>query len=45
MRHEHLARALVELMQIGKAPPGANPVLHHPPEALDGVEMVTTMGW
>ena len=35
LRHEHSARALVELMQIGKAPSGADPVLHHPPEAFD----------
>jgi len=45
MRHEHVSRALVELMQIGKAPAGANPLLHHPPEAFDGVEVVTTVGW
>ena len=44
MRHEHSPRALVELMQIGKAPSGTNPVLHHPPEAFDGVEVVPTMG-
>src|SRR5262245_65075198 len=45
MRHEHLSRALVELMQIGKAPAGANPVLHHPPEAFNGIQVVTTVGW
>jgi hypothetical protein len=43
MRHEHAARALVELMQIGKTPSGADPVLHHPPEPFDGIEMVATM--
>src|SRR2546426_8177585 len=45
MRHEHLARALVELMEIGKTPSGADPVLHHAPKAFDGVEVVPTMGW
>ena len=44
MGHEYLARALVELMQIGKIPSCSNAVLHHPPEAFDGVEVVTTMG-
>ncbi len=43
MGHEYVSCALVELMQIGKAPPGANPVLHHPPEAFDRVEVVATM--
>jgi hypothetical protein len=45
MRHEHSTRALVELMQVGKAPSGANPVLHHPPESFDGIEMVAAMSW
>ena len=44
MRHEYAARALVELMQIGKAPSGANPVLHHPPEPFNGIQMMTTVG-
>src|SRR5215475_11552329 len=44
MRHEHLAGALVELRQIGKASSSADGVLHHPPEAVDGIEMVATMG-
>ena len=44
MRHKHSTRAMVELREIGKAPCGANPVLHHPPEAFDGVEVVPTMG-
>ena len=44
MGHEHLAGALVELMQIAKTPSCANRVLHHPPEAFDGVEVVPTMG-
>lgn len=45
MRHEHAARALVKLMQIGKTPSGADPVLHHPPEPFDGIEMVAAMSW
>ena len=45
MRPEHSPRALVELMQIGKAPSGTNPVLHHTPEAFNGIQMVTTVGW
>jgi hypothetical protein len=44
MRHEHSTRALVELMQIGKTPSGADPVLHHPPEAFNGIQVVTTVG-
>ena len=44
MGHEDLARALGELMQIGKTPSRSNAVLHHAPEAFDGVEVVTTMG-
>jgi hypothetical protein len=43
--HEHSACALVELMQIGKTPSSANPVLHHPPEAFNGMQVVTTVGW
>ena len=43
--HEHSACALVELMQIGKTPSGANPVLHHPPEAFNGIQVVPTVGW
>jgi hypothetical protein len=40
MGHEHLARALVELMQIGTTPSGPDRVLHHAPEAFDVI--VTT---
>jgi len=40
MRHEHSTRALVELMQIGKTPSGADPVFHHTPETFHGIEMV-----
>src|SRR5207244_11730150 len=44
MRHQHLAGALVELRKITKTASGADGVLHHPPEAFDGIEVVPTMG-
>src|SRR5713101_8735022 len=44
MGHEHLTRAVVELMQVRQTPSGANRVLHHAPKAFDGVEVVPTMG-
>ena len=44
MRHQHLAGALVELRKIAKTASGADGVLHHPPEAFDGMEVVPTMG-
>src|SRR5262245_61377586 len=44
MGHEHLASAVVELMQIRKTPAGADRVLHHAPKAFDRVEVVPTMG-
>src|SRR5262245_23033902 len=40
MRHEYAARALGELLEIGKAPSGPAPVLQHAPEAFDVI--VTT---
>ena len=40
MLHEHVARALIELMQIRKTSSGADRVLHDPPEAFDVI--VTT---
>jgi hypothetical protein len=43
MRHEHAARALVELRQIGKTPSGADPVLQHAPKTFNGIEVVATM--
>jgi hypothetical protein len=43
--YEHSACALVELRQIGQAPSGANPVLHHPPAACTRMPVVTTVGW
>ena len=42
MSHEYAACALIELMQIGKAPSGTDLVFHHAPEAFDGIEMVST---
>ena len=45
LRHEHSTRALVELMQIGKAPSGTNSVLQHTPEAFNGIQVMTTVGW
>ena len=44
MSHEYSTRALVELMQIGKPPSGADPVLQHAPEALKRIEVVTAVG-
>ena len=44
MGHEHVSRALVELMQIRKTPSGANRVLHDAPEAFDRIEVMPTMG-
>jgi hypothetical protein len=37
---EHSTRALIELLQIGKTPSSADPVLHHAPKAFDVI--VTT---
>jgi len=45
MRHEHLTRALVELMEITQIPSRSDGVFHGPPEAFDGIEGVATMGW
>ena len=44
MSHEHLACAVIELRQGRKTPSGADCVLHHAPEAFNGIEMVPTMG-
>src|SRR5712691_5784951 len=43
MRHESLAGALVEQRESGQTSSGADRVLHHPPEACDGVEVVPTV--
>jgi hypothetical protein len=45
LSHEHSACALVELMQIEKTPSGANHVLHHAPEAFNGIEVVSAHSW
>jgi hypothetical protein len=44
MCHKHLACAPVEQMEIGQTSSGPDLVLHHPPEAFDRVQVVTTMG-
>ena len=44
MCHKHLACALVEPMEIGKTSSGPDRILHHAPEAFDGVQVVATMG-
>ncbi len=44
MRHKHLACTLVQQMEIGETPASSDGILHHPPEAFNGVEMVPTMG-
>jgi hypothetical protein len=41
MRHEYLASAVVELMQIRKTSSGTNRVLQHAPEAFDGIESLS----
>ena len=43
MCHEYLTGTLVELKEIMKTASGSNGVLHHAPEAFDGVEVVPTM--
>src|SRR5262249_43240108 len=40
---EYSTCALIELMQIGKTPSSADPVLHHAPEAFNRIEMVSAM--
>jgi hypothetical protein len=44
MRHEHPAGALVELVKIAKTSPSADRILHHPPEAFNGIEVMATVG-
>jgi len=43
MCHQHPPGALVELQQIGETASGTDGVLHDPPEAFDGIEVVATM--
>jgi hypothetical protein len=44
MGHEHVACALIELLEVGKTPSGTDGVLHHPPEACVGVEVLSAVG-
>src|SRR2546427_9952942 len=44
MRHEPSASALVALLKIAKTSSSTARVLPHPPKAVDGVEVVATMG-
>jgi hypothetical protein len=44
MGPKHLARAVVELMQIRQTSSGTARVRHHAPKTFDGVEVVPTMG-
>ena len=44
MRHEYVAGAPVELMQIRQTASSADGVLHHPPDPFNGIEVVPTMG-
>jgi hypothetical protein len=44
MCHEHVVRALVELLESGKTPSSADPILHHPPEAFTGIEVMAAAG-
>src|SRR5256885_2158825 len=43
MRHEHLAGALVELSEMVKTSSRTNGVLHHAPEAFDGVAVMSAV--
>jgi hypothetical protein len=45
MGHEYLACALVYQVEIGKTPSRSNAVLHHAPEAFDGIEVMATRRW
>ena len=45
MRPEHLAGALRELRKLAQTSPGADGILHYPPEAFDGVEVMSAVGW
>ena len=45
MRHEYLTRSLVQQMEIGKTSSGTHSVLPHPPEAFNGIQVMTTVGW
>lgn len=45
MVHQHAAHALIELLEVGETPSGPDPVLHHAPEAFNGIQMVSTARW
>jgi len=45
MCHEHATHAPAELLEIGKTAAGPNLILHHPPKAFNGIEMVAASGW
>jgi len=44
MRHKHLACALLEQMEMGQTPSGADGILHDAPQAFTRGEVVPTMG-
>ena len=44
MRQKYLACALIELLKTAQTPSGAAGVLHHPPAAFDGVEVMSAVG-
>ena len=44
MGHEHVSRALGELRQSRQTPSGTERVLHHAPEAFEGIAVRPTMG-
>src|SRR4029453_268184 len=44
MGHKNLAGALIELKELGKTSSCTNSILHHAPEAFDGVEVMSTVG-
>jgi hypothetical protein len=44
MRHEHLTCPFIELMQITQTPSRSDSIFHRPPEACEGIEVVTTVG-
>jgi len=43
MRHEHVAGALIELQESAKTSSGPDRILHHPPEACNGVEVMAAV--
>lgn len=44
IRHKSLACALIELLKMAKTPSGSDGVLHHLPEAFDGVAVLSAVG-